>query len=383
MSLPLALNSVLGSVLIITLIFANYVRKYNADRCQWTIFCRLLIFTFIPMAIDFVFLLLSGTPGRIIYILSRLLGSFYYIFDVLAYSYIVVFVDYMVFRDSGRIKKINIIIFIITVLHIIVLLINIKYHFYFVIDTATNMIIRGDKYFIRLIFCYCPLLFAAWDLVSSYSAFKKSHRALMFLLLGLSFSGLTVDVFTGNMRLAWPCLSAAMLYAYFFIVQSDSRLDSLTGIGNRFSFNEFTDRLSRQSSGEAWAIVMIDMDHFKAINDKLGHLEGDNALRDMAAIIKSCVSGTDFAARYGGDEFVLAAKQERGIEKLMEQIKTAVEQHNAKNIRPFKLELSYGHDVYVADGKHSIEEFLTHIDSLMYKNKEERRRSSDKREAGR
>ena len=123
---------------------------------------------------------------------------------------------------------------------------------------------------------------------------------------------------------------------------------------------------------------MIDMDNFKRINDTLGHQEGDNALRDMAAIIKKCIRSRDFAARYGGDEFVLAARTENDIEALMRRIQEAIDQHNAKQTRPFKLAISYGYDVYTADGSRKIEEFLTHIDSLMYKHKAERRRSGDK-----
>ena len=126
---------------------------------------------------------------------------------------------------------------------------------------------------------------------------------------------------------------------------------------------------------------MIDMDNFKKINDKLGHQEGDNALRDMAAIIKSCIRGSDFAARYGGDEFVLATRMENGIETLMQKIQDAVDRYNLKQNHPFKLEISYGYGVYTADGNRNIDEFLTYIDNLMYKHKTERRRSSD-REAG-
>jgi diguanylate cyclase (GGDEF)-like protein len=181
-------------------------------------------------------------------------------------------------------------------------------------------------------------------------------------------------------KIIWPCMTAALLYCYFFIIQTDTRLDSLTGIGNRCSFNEFTDRLSRHKSGESWTIVMIDMDHFKRINDALGHQEGDNALRDMAEIIKSCVTGSDFAARYGGDEFVLATK-EKSMASLMGQIQAAINRQNEQHTRPFTIEISYGYDVFTADGARPIEEFLNHIDSLMYKQKEERRRAGDRQGA--
>jgi len=165
----------------------------------------------------------------------------------------------------------------------------------------------------------------------------------------------------------------------FYIVQYDTKIDSLTGIGNRYSFNEFTDKLSRNKSGESWAIVMIDMDHFKSINDKFGHLEGDNALRDMASIIKSSLRPHDFAARYGGDEFVLATRVENGIADLIGRIKTEAAKINEQNLKPYKIEISYGFDIYTADGSKPISEFLNHIDDLMYKQKEKNRRAEDKK----
>jgi diguanylate cyclase (GGDEF)-like protein len=98
----------------------------------------------------------------------------------------------------------------------------------------------------------------------------------------------------------------------------------------------------------------------------------------MAVIIKSCIRRSDFAARYGGDEFVLATRAENDIQRLMERIKDAIAVQNQKKIRPYSLEISYGYDVFTTGGDQSIDEFLVHVDSLMYKDKAERRRASDR-----
>jgi diguanylate cyclase (GGDEF)-like protein len=158
----------------------------------------------------------------------------------------------------------------------------------------------------------------------------------------------------------------------------DSKIDSLTGIGNRYSFNEFIHQVSGQNAKQSYSVVMIDMDHFKAINDTLGHLEGDNALRDMAVIIKGCIRHSDFAARYGGDEFVLATQKESDITRLMERIQQAIDNQNEKNVRPYKIQISYGYDMFTPNSDQSIEAFLSHIDSLMYKHKAAKRRSTDR-----
>jgi diguanylate cyclase (GGDEF)-like protein len=244
--------------------------------------------------------------------------------------------------------------------------------------TSGNTLSHGSLYFIELIFSYGPIPFAIYDIVSGYRIFKKYILVffIFFLLLGISS---TIDLLLGTSTFLWPCYTTAMLYAYFFIVRTDSTIDSLTGIGNRYAFNEFIDKLSRQFDRSPWSIVMIDMDHFKEINDTLGHVEGDNALRDMAAIIKGCIRHSDFAARYGGDEFIVAVPAEYDINRLMERIQNTMNIQNSKQTRPYNLEMSYGRDVYTPGGEVSIHEFMNHVDGLMYKQKEEHRRAAGRR----
>ena len=186
-------------------------------------------------------------------------------------------------------------------------------------------------------------------------------------------------------KFIWPFISALLLFIYLFLIIKESRIDSLTGLDNRYSFFELTGRISRSRSGESWVFAMIDINNFRSINEVYGNFEGDNALRNFAKIIKKCGAKTDFAARYGGDEFILAVKVENEnagpVQKLLGEIQDAVDRRNAENARPFKIEFSNGYDIFKQDGSVSMEEFMKHIDSLMYKHKQERRRSTD-REGG-
>ncbi len=83
--------------------------------------------------------------------------------------------------------------------------------------------------------------------------------------------------------------------------------DSLTGLYNRRSFDELLDQMiSRwQTSGQALSLLMMDVDHFKILNDTLGHAAGDELLRSIAQIIRSTIRATDHAFRWGGDEFAI------------------------------------------------------------------------------
>lgn len=85
------------------------------------------------------------------------------------------------------------------------------------------------------------------------------------------------------------------------------RIDSLTGLHNRRSFDEHLPReLARsQRVGEPVCLLMIDIDHFKRLNDLHGHPAGDAVLRRIASSISSCTRPSDHVARYGGEEFVV------------------------------------------------------------------------------
>ena len=89
-----------------------------------------------------------------------------------------------------------------------------------------------------------------------------------------------------------------------------SRTDGLTGIANRRRFDEvLTNEWARsQRTGEPLALAMLDIDWFKAYNDRCGHLAGDDCLRNFAGVLASCaVRSTDLVARYGGEEFAIIA----------------------------------------------------------------------------
>ena len=88
-------------------------------------------------------------------------------------------------------------------------------------------------------------------------------------------------------------------------VQKLAETDPLTGIANRRVFETTLDReISRSArSGEQVSLLMFDIDHFKALNDKHGHDAGDLVLKAVAKVLASCSRNFDTVARYGGEEF--------------------------------------------------------------------------------
>ncbi|WP_039875973.1 putative bifunctional diguanylate cyclase/phosphodiesterase [Herbaspirillum frisingense] len=154
--------------------------------------------------------------------------------------------------------------------------------------------------------------------------------------------------------------------------------DALTGLPNRNMLHEHLQRaiqVARQKGGLT-AVVFVDLDQFKFINDSLGHQVGDELLKTVAQRLQACLRDTDMVARQGGDEFVLVLQNqtggEQGIAEVMQRILAAVARPWQAGDREFQVTASIGVSRYPADGK-DVETLLKQADSAMYRAKEQGR----------
>ena len=149
--------------------------------------------------------------------------------------------------------------------------------------------------------------------------------------------------------------------------------DKLTGLYNRRYFDHFLDfeikRSSRQKA--SLALLMIDIDNFKLINDTLGHLFGDKILNKLGDIIKSIIRETDLAARYGGEEFSIVMSN-TGLEEateIAERLRKAISEYNFEiTYRPTTV--SIGIALYPLDST-SLQDLLSNADRALYRAKHE------------
>lgn len=147
--------------------------------------------------------------------------------------------------------------------------------------------------------------------------------------------------------------------------------DSLSHLYNRNGFYDLIEKILKRDFDKELAMISIDMDHLKMINDTYGHSEGDTALRQVANAMASVTNEDELCARIGGDEFLIAFSG-KDVEDRAESIKMelvmALREYNEASRKPYPLQVSIG--VYCNRIKgHSLDHFLKKADDLMYANK--------------
>jgi diguanylate cyclase len=151
--------------------------------------------------------------------------------------------------------------------------------------------------------------------------------------------------------------------------KSEALHDPLTGLKNRRGFELAVKELGG-GAFRGTALVLADIDHFKQINDKHGHLLGDKILRAIGQTLQSNIKGRDIAARPGGDEFVLLLQQIplAGARALAEQIRTAVASVRIRRAdskeQPGSVTLSIG--VAAGGSDDTLESLLARADAALY-----------------
>jgi diguanylate cyclase (GGDEF)-like protein/PAS domain S-box-containing protein len=150
--------------------------------------------------------------------------------------------------------------------------------------------------------------------------------------------------------------------------------DSLTGLANRTLFNDRLDQVMarvRRRKGR-FALMFLDLDRFKGVNDTLGHAVGDAMLRKAAQRLTECLRENDTVARLGGDEFVIILsdyKEEGNLPRVAEKILKALSSPFDLGVREVYSSTSIGIALYPEDGQESAD-LLRHADMAMYAAKE-------------
>ena len=158
--------------------------------------------------------------------------------------------------------------------------------------------------------------------------------------------------------------------------------DSLTGIANRDVILDALrrERSRQQRDGGSFGIVLLDVDHFKTVNDTYGHLSGDTVLQEVVRRVSSTVRSYDTVGRYGGEEFLIVAPSSgaEGVLRLSERIRLAIEEKSiSTDAGEISVTVSLGLAVSSESSPLDAKALLTTADEALYRAKAEGRNRSE------
>ena len=233
---------------------------------------------------------------------------------------------------------------------------------------------RGPWYPLLALLSILPLVTSVAAVWVHQSRITRKSAWMLTLFSAITlFSSLAQVLFYG-IAVIWSSITLALLIAYTNLQNDQVYLDHLTGLFNRRQMDiHLSDRVRMAKDGRPLSCILLDIDHFKEVNDRLGHVFGDEALKDASSILKGSIRKGDFLARYGGDEFVILTDidNEQTLCMLYLRILEHARVFNETQNRPYAIHFSAGSAVYHPESGLDEQKFINSVDELMYRNKAE------------
>jgi diguanylate cyclase (GGDEF)-like protein len=191
------------------------------------------------------------------------------------------------------------------------------------------------------------------------------------LPLALAILGLALSALLASLVIAWSRNERMQE------LERQASQDALTGLNNRRRFEEDLDTAMARSwrEGNTGALLILDLDHFKQVNDSRGHQAGDELIKEVATVLRQRTRRSDALARLGGDEFaVILPRSDRGEAQLVaEAIAREIRQHAGEG--DDRISVSVGVAMFGDDPRTSVATVISEADTAMYAAKDEGRDS--------
>lgn len=240
---------------------------------------------------------------------------------------------------------------------------------------------RGDWYYVQFAIVYGYGAVTAIHAV--VNAFKKenfAHRSqyltlTYFAIFPLLFISLQA-VFPG-VPLTCVGMTFSLLWVYLNMQEQNISLDPLTQLNNRTHLARYVaQKMKHRDAERTLCLFIVDVDHFKQINDTYGHVEGDRALQRVADALRHCsATRPAFIARYGGDEFVIVQEAANGCDasEVGARLNAELSQLNEEAHAPYEMRVSVGGAPY-GSGICTLQDFIRAADKELYRAKANRGR---------
>lgn len=365
--------------IVVSIIFLkNISNNLDKKEIRNRVFVAIFTLNTFQLIIETLTCIINRQPYAWLIPISNILHGFLYIIGPIITYLWYMFAKLWVNKNAGYKWQNNILSLVPIMINIILVILSpfLKLEFYV---TQYNIYERGTLFFVPAFIAYF-YLFCGFIVIYTNRANLKRIEFLPLLLFGV-FPALAslLQILIYGLLMMWCSITFSLIILYLYLQQQMIHIDHLTGAWTREMFLNYLGDRIKQKKSKNFSIVFIDVNDFKKINDTFGHNEGDKTLVNLVSIMKGILKSEDFITRYGGDEFVLFLNVDtkRETEDIIMKIYDALEEYNEVSNISYKLSISCGYEMYNFDKPMTIDEYINHVDKLMYKDKI-RRKSKNK-----
>ncbi|WP_081669970.1 GGDEF domain-containing protein [Butyrivibrio sp. AE3006] len=365
------LNFFCGLLLVLLLIFQRSTSSITSGRR----YSALLIMTLVLLASETVGRIGEANPDNLMF-LAKIGYFMIYLLDPVDILFALTYIDCWMDKEN-RFKRaifsysFQAFAFVNVVMITISEVLDLKLFYFF----EDGLYFRGPYFMVRAVLMMIFIvLLTVYVIMFRKNIYKEYQNAILMLPI-LSFLGAVLQIFLANMDITYAGISIGCLILFFSLQSRDINVDYLTGVLNRRGLDIRLEEKVKQSisSGNRFSAIMMDVDHFKEINDHYGHSAGDDTIRDVARVLVDTFGSKAYIGRFGGDEFCIVTNMteveevEEKINRVHEAIKRDIKERNGW---PEMIDVSSGYSIYDPERALSAEEFQQNIDRLMYEEKQ-------------
>lgn len=359
------------ALVILLIIFLDM--SFNPKKMKYDnkLYFAILLSTSFVIILDILMAAINGKNGYLFKEVNVIMTTLYFILSMIPYMTWSMYVDFYIHKSVKKSKRRVPLLLVPVIVNTILSILSLYNKGIFFIS-EDNLYHRGHLFLINMTLYYTYFIGTYIQMIKNRKNIRKNEYFALFLfgiipgILGI------VQTIDPSKSFLWFGVSISILLIYLNIQNSKINMDYLTGLYNRRQLDSYLNSSIRGlDKKEHLFIIMVDIDYFKKINDTYGHIEGDTALKHTADLFTSTFRSDDFIARYAGDEFIIIIKLDHKNceEEIINRLRINLDTFNEKNITPYDINLSLGYDVYDPEIEMDTQEFIKHVDQLMYEDK--------------
>ncbi len=367
------------AIIFLIIILSTIYMKRDVYSFSGKMF-KYIIFTNIAMLVlEILSWVYDGVDGQVAWTLNYIFNILVVLVTPLIACFWASYIDHKIFNSIDRLKRRLYYIYPFAI-GVAMSIINLFYPILFKISSE-NIYSREPFIWVNVATMYSLLFYMIIVAYKNRKIVNQNVFLGVVVFLMLPAVGAAFQISFLGLLFIWPMMALGVGVAYIYLETVGTSRDHLTNLFTRVKSDEYIlDLIDRQFE---FAVIMIDLDKFKELNDTFGHTEGDNVLRNFGIILMNVFNKDSLVSRFGGDEFFIIthSNSDDELKGYKKAIYDELQNPMYLNEHLKTLQFSYGYSFFKKNDVKTMDQLVVEADNQMYDdkavNKNLKRRRSD------